>query len=167
MKFSFAIAGYTLPDLETGKTMDQGDIIAYKPSDWQWGIEEVKRFLIVEMDVENEEEAQKLCRTKYEDMTWEEHEAYIEAEEKEMKTIFEKYTIKGVISDSAKPQYEAEVVEAQKKYPSIPIEKKRQYNIDISKLDIDIKKMKDIGVVYQPIKETLSKKLIEDKCIIR
>ena len=138
MKFSFAIAGYSLPDLETGKTMNQGDIIAYKPSGWEWGREEVKRFLIVEMEVENEEEAKKLCRPKYKDKTYEEFEAYEQAREDEEKAAFDKYAIGGFIASAVEKQYAEELKSVNEKYPPIEIEAQRQYNIDLVKLGLDI-----------------------------
>ena len=62
MKVSMAIA------IEDRK---QGDIIAIKPAGWKWGTEEVKHFLIVEVDlgliITTIEDAQKLIAPVFED----------------------------------------------------------------------------------------------------
>lgn len=49
--FSLAIAIKDEADLASGhKRKKQGDIIAVCPDGWQWGTEEVKRYLIVRVD---------------------------------------------------------------------------------------------------------------------
>lgn len=65
MIVSMAIANKDEQDLPSGhKRKKEGDVIAVKSADWQWGTEEVKRYLIVRIDFENLitsiEDAQKL-----------------------------------------------------------------------------------------------------------
>jgi len=68
MKFEFAIAAKDEEDLKSGhKRKKQGDIIAYKPSPWKWGVMELKNYLIVTVDGLTEEMARKLCCAHYTD----------------------------------------------------------------------------------------------------
>jgi hypothetical protein len=68
MKFEFAIAVKDEKDLKSGhKRKKQGDIIAYKPSPWKWGVMELKNYLIVTVDGLTEEMAMKLCDSHYAD----------------------------------------------------------------------------------------------------
>jgi hypothetical protein len=60
MKVSMAIATYDRPDIHH----KEGDIIAIMPAGWQWGQEELRTYLILEMDlgltIDTIEEARKL-----------------------------------------------------------------------------------------------------------
>ena len=71
MKVSIALAIKDEQDLPSGhKRKKEGDIIAVKPSGWEWGTEEVKRYLILEIDLGDSittiEDAQKLTVSQFE-----------------------------------------------------------------------------------------------------
>lgn len=66
-----ALAKKDMADLPSGhKRMKQGDIIAIKPADWKWGTEEVKHYLLIEIDlgdgIATWEDAQKLTVPQFE-----------------------------------------------------------------------------------------------------
>jgi hypothetical protein len=69
MKVSMALA----VEDKDGIRHKAGDIIAVKPAGWEWGTEEVKRFLIVEVDlpIRTMEEAERLQIPLYENGTLE------------------------------------------------------------------------------------------------
>lgn len=72
MKVSIAVSTNNEQDLPSGhKRKKEGDIIAVKPAGWQWGTEEVKRYLILEIDLGDSittiEDAQKLTVPQFED----------------------------------------------------------------------------------------------------
>jgi hypothetical protein len=128
MKVSIAIGVDSVP--ERGK--DEGRIVAVKPSGWKWGTEEVKQFLILEVDLGSSiatiEDAQKLTVPHFDtgDLWWP------SSEDKDGNPI---------------------------EPPKILA--KRRYNIPLTDLvakaqvlgkTIDLAKVKDMGVEYQPIK---------------
>ena len=61
--FDFAIA---VCDESESHRKKEGDIIAVKPSPWQWGKKELDQYLIVTIDGLTKEEADKLCIPKFE-----------------------------------------------------------------------------------------------------
>ncbi len=70
-KVSAAIAKQDEQDLASGhKRKKQGDIIAVKPANWQWGTKEYEDYLIIELDLGNVittiEDAQKLTVPQFE-----------------------------------------------------------------------------------------------------
>ena len=66
MKWEFAICPKDEEDLPSGhKRMKKGDIIAVKPYPWEWGKEEVKRFLIVVIDGLTKQQVEDMCSPHY------------------------------------------------------------------------------------------------------
>ena len=62
-KYEFAIA--VCDEAETHRKKE-GDIIAVKPSPWQWGKKELDQYLIITIDGLTKEEADKLCIPQFE-----------------------------------------------------------------------------------------------------
>ena len=151
MKVSIAIGVDS--DSKFGK--DEGRIVAVKPAGWEWGTEEVKQFLILEVDLGNSidtiEDAQKLTVPHFDtgDLWWPD-------------------------SDPENPN------------PPPRILAKRRYRIPFTDLvtkvqilgtTIDLEKVKDMTVEYQPIEKVTipflnmisdsftSKKLVADDLV--
>jgi hypothetical protein len=127
MKVSIAIGVDSVP--EFGK--DEGRIVAVKPAGWKWGTEEVKRFLILEIDLGTSittiEDAQKLTVPRFDNgaLWWPD-------------------------SDPENPNPPPKVL-AKRRY-SVPFTD-LVARVQVLGKTIDLAKVKDMTVEYQPIEK--------------
>ena len=153
-KWEFAIAIKDEADLASGhKRKKEGDIISVKPAPWNWGKKEVKEYLIVTMDGLTEQEAHNKCKPYWD---WEQKGEDPPKLIPNTITYFDE-DLQKEVTDTTMVFDKEEMAVA-----------KRRYKIPLSKLTesnslVDLSKIKDPKVEYQPFqKTTLTKSFVLD-----